>query len=162
MSTALDLDLLRRVEQFIYREARLQDDLDYEAWEALWADDALYWIPANGDDTDPHTQMSIAFDNRARIRTRVKQLLTGRRHAQAPPSRLRRLVANVELLEPDGAVIVAGANFFVYESRERGVSLWAGRTEYRLRDSDEGLRMVRKEIRLVDNERPLPTLGFLL
>lgn len=164
MTAALDADLLRRVEQFVYREARLQDDHDYESWERLWADDATYWVPANGDDTDPTTQMSIIFDNRSRIRTRVKQLLTGRRHAQVPPSRLRRLVSNVELLETAGEddVIAAAANFLVYESRERGVTLWAGRTEYRLLDSDDGLRMIRKEIRLVDNDRPLPTLGFLL
>lgn len=163
MTAAVDLDLLRRVEQFIFREARLQDELAYEEWEALWEDDATYWIPANADDADPRTQMSIVFDNRARIATRVKQLLTGKRHAQAPPSRLRRLVANIELLdgEHDGLVAV-GANFLVYESRERGVTLWAGRTTYSLRDGEDGLRMVRKDIRLVDNDRPLPTLAFLL
>ena len=162
MTAYLDVDLLRRVEQFIYREARLQDDHEYEAWESLWDPDAIYWIPANGDDVDPHTQMSVVFDNRARISTRVRQLLTGLRHAQAPPSRLRRLVSNIELLEREEDLVVVGANFVVYESRERGVTLWAGRTTYRLRERDGELRLVRKDIRLVDNDRPLPTLGFLL
>jgi 3-phenylpropionate/cinnamic acid dioxygenase small subunit len=123
--TPLDVDLLREVEQFIYREARLQDELAYDAWEALWTDDALYWVPANGDDTDPTTQMSIIFDNRSRIATRIKQLHTGKRHSQNPPSRLRRIISNVELLEPDPADpddVLVGANFLVYESRERGVT----------------------------------------
>lgn len=163
--TALDLDTLREVEQFIYREARYQDELEYDAWEALWTDDAIYWVPANGDDTDPTTQMSIVFDNRSRISTRIKQLHTGKRHSQAPPSRLRRLVSNVELIDPSPDLpddIGVGTNFLVYESRERGTNLWAGRSEYTLRRADDGLRMARKTVFLVDNERPLFTLAFLI
>jgi benzoate/toluate 1,2-dioxygenase subunit beta len=167
-TVALDVDLLHRVEQFIYREARLQDEHRYEEWDSLWDDDAVYWIPANGDDIDPTREMSIAFDNRSRIATRVRQLLTGRRHAQAPPSRLRRLVTNIELLDPgelpnaaDGVVGV-GANFLVVESREGGIRLWAGRTTYQLRDHGDRLGLVRKDIRLVDNDRAIPTLAFLL
>lgn len=164
-TTALDVDLLREVEQFIYREARLQDELEYDAWEALWTDDAIYWVPANGDDIDPTRQMSVIFDNRARIATRIKQLHTGKRHAQTPPSRLRRLISNIELIEPetgDADDIGVGANFLVYESRERGVTLWAGRAKYTLRRTEDGLRMARKTVLLVDNERPLHTLAFLI
>ncbi len=164
MSTGLDVDLLREVEQFIYREARLADELEYDEWEALWTDDAIYWVPANGDDIDPTTQMSVVFDNRSRISTRIKQLQTGKRHSQNPPSRLRRLVSNVELLErsESSEEIRVGANFIVYESRERGVTLWAGRSEYRLRRTDDGLRMAYKKVLLVNNDRPLSTMSFLI
>jgi len=162
---SLDLDLLKAVEQFVYREARFQDEHEYDAWEALWTDDAIYWVPANGADSDPTTQMSVLYDNRARIATRVKQLHTGKRHSQVPRSDLRRLVSNVELLEPHPELpddIAVGANFLVCESRERGTVMWAGRSEYVLRDTDDGLRMARKKIILVDNERPLNTLAFLI
>jgi benzoate/toluate 1,2-dioxygenase subunit beta len=158
----LDVDLLSEVEQFLYREARLADEGEYEAWEALWTDDAVYWVPFGSDDIDPERQMSIIYDNRARIGTRIKQLETGKRHAQEPRSRLRRVVANVELLGADGEDVLAGANFVVYESRERGVTQWAGRTEYRLRRTGGGLRMAAKKVTLVDNDRPLHTLAFLI
>jgi benzoate/toluate 1,2-dioxygenase beta subunit len=160
--SALDVDLLRDVEQFIYREARLQDELEYDAWEALWTDDAIYWVPANGDDIDPTTQMSIIFDNRSRIATRIKQLHTGKRHAQNPASRLRRMVSNVELLGEQDEDVLAGANFLIYESRERGVTLWAGRSEYRLRRTEEGWRMAAKKVMLVNNDRPISTMAFLV
>jgi 3-phenylpropionate/cinnamic acid dioxygenase small subunit len=164
-SRALDLDLLKEVEQFIYREARLQDELQYDEWEALWTDDAIYWVPANGDDIDPTMEMSVLFDNRSRISTRIKQLQTGKRHSQNPPSRLRRIVSNVELLADDdgsdGDVLV-GANFVIYESRERGVTLWAGRSEYRLRRTDDGWRMAGKKVLLVNNDRALNTMSFLV
>jgi 3-phenylpropionate/cinnamic acid dioxygenase small subunit len=158
-------DLLREAEQFVYREARLADELRYDEWEALWTEDAVYWVPANGDDIDPERQMSIIFDNRARIATRVKQLNSGKRHAQTPPSRLRRVVANVELLEPETDQpddIGAGANFILYESRDRGVTMWAGRSRYTLRRGDEGLRMARKTVLLVDNDRAVHTMAFLV
>jgi 3-phenylpropionate/cinnamic acid dioxygenase small subunit len=161
-SAASELDLLREAEQFIYREARLQDELQYDEWEALWSDDAVYWVPANSDSADPEHEMSIIHDNRSRIATRIKQLHTGKRHSQNPPSRLRHLISNIELLEVNDGEFRAGANFIVYESRERGVTLWAGRSEYKLRQTEEGLRMAAKTVLLVNNDRPLNTLAFLI
>ena len=155
-------ELLREVEQFLYREARLQDELRYDEWEALWTDDAIYWIPANGDDIDPEREMSIIYDNRARIATRIKQLQTGKRHAQNPPSRMRHMICNVELLEERPDELSVGANFVVHESRERGSTVWAGRSDYKLRRSPDGLRMAYKKVRLIDNDRPLYTLSFLI
>ena len=163
MAVSLDVDLLKEVEQFIYREARLQDEQEYDAWEALWTDDAIYWVPSGADDIDPTTTMSIIFDNRSRISTRIKQLHTGKRHAQNPASRLRHLITNIELVDSSSDDIEVGANFLVYESRERGVTLWAGRTEWTLRrDSDGGLKIARKKVMLVNNDRALNTLAFLI
>jgi 3-phenylpropionate/cinnamic acid dioxygenase small subunit len=162
---AVSMELLREVEQFVYREARLADEHAYDDWEALWTDDAVYWVPFGSDDSDPESQMSVINDNRARIATRIKQYHTGKRHSQTPPSRLRRLISNVELLEADPAHpgdLLAGANFVVYESRERGITLWAGRTEYRLRREGDHLRLAAKKVFLVNNDRPLNTLAFLI
>lgn len=165
MSSEADL---HAVEQFIYREARLADEHDYEQWESLWTDDGVYWVPARAlpfgsDDADPETQMSVIYDNRSRIATRIKQFQTGKRHSATPPPRVRRVVSNVELLESENDHLRAGANFVVYESRERGITLWAGRTRYRLTRAPDGeLRMAAKHVFLVNNDRPLDTLSFLI
>jgi 3-phenylpropionate/cinnamic acid dioxygenase small subunit len=158
------------VEQFLYREARLADEGDYDAWEALWTDDALYWVPVGGEGDDPRLHMSIIYDNRNRISTRLKQLRTGKRYAQAPPSNLRRLLSNIEFLggrsNPDGGVdLEVGANFLAVESRARGTRLWGGRATYRLRrrgPDTQDLQLAYKKVVLVDNDQPLPTLGFLI
>ena len=158
---------VRDAEQFLYREARYADESDYDSWEALWTDDALYWVPSSGGDTDPVLEMSVIYDNRNRISTRLKQLRTGRRYAQAPVSNLRHLLTNVELLgarvNPEGGVdLELGANFMVIESRARGTHLWGGRVTYRLRLVEGSLRMAYKKVVLVDRDKPLPTLGFLI
>jgi benzoate/toluate 1,2-dioxygenase beta subunit len=159
--TIADVDL-REVEQFVFREARLADEHEYDLWEALWTDDAVYWVPAGADDTDPETQMSVVYDNRNRIATRLKQLRTGRRHAQVPRSKTRRVLGNVELLDPVDGDLQVGANFVLVESRERGTETWAGRYTYRLRVVDGHLRLAYKKVELVDNAFVLPTLSFLI
>jgi benzoate/toluate 1,2-dioxygenase beta subunit len=157
----------REVEQFLYKEARLADQNDYDGWEALWTDDALYWVPVDGEGDHPRANVSIIFDNRSRISTRMKQVRTGKRYAQAPPSNLRRIIGNVELLggraSAAGEVdLEVGANFMALESRPRGNELWGGRTTYRLRRVDGEIKLAYKKVVLVDNERALPTLGFLI
>ncbi|MEV0627815.1 aromatic-ring-hydroxylating dioxygenase subunit beta [Nonomuraea wenchangensis] len=161
MAAQTGLDV-REVEQFLYREARLADEHDYDGWEALWTDDALYWVPAGGDDTDPERQMSVIYDNRNRIATRIKQLKTGKRYAQSPPSNLRRLISNVEIVTVEGTDTVVGANFLVVESRERGTTMWAGRTTYRLRRAGDDIRLAYKKVVLVDSAQALFTLAFLI
>jgi len=157
----------REVEQFLYKEARLADQNDYDGWEALWTDDALYWVPVDGEGDHPRANVSIIFDNRSRISTRMKQVRTGKRYAQAPPSNLRRIIGNVELLGGRASAagdvdLEVGANFMALESRPRGNELWGGRTTYRLRRVDGEIKLAYKKVVLVDNERALPTLGFLI
>ena len=122
--------LINTVTAFIYKEARLQDEHQYEAWEALWTDDGVYWVPANGADIDPEKEMSIIYDNRSRISLRIKQLLTGKRHTQTPQSRLRRIVSNIELLDQqDAGDIAVASNSLVFESSLRDDTIWAARDE---------------------------------
>jgi benzoate/toluate 1,2-dioxygenase beta subunit len=161
-TTITDIEL-GEAEQFLYREARLADAHDYDAWEALWTDDAVYWVPAGGQSaSDPTTQVSVLFDNRSRIGTRVRQLKTGKRHSQNPNSSLCRLITNVELLGDHDGDTVVGATMLAVESRDRGTTIWAGRCEYRLRRVDGELRMSWKKVLLVDRDRALNTLSFLI
>lgn len=159
--TPAEIDI-RAVEAFVYREARLADDHDYDAWESLWTDDAVYWVPVDGEGTDPATTMSIIFDNRNRIRTRLSQLRTGKRYSQAPRSTLRRVVSNVEVLGTEGSDVVVGANFILLESRETRNEVIGGRVTYRLRLVEGEPRLAYKKVVLVGNDRPVTSVGFIL
>jgi Small subunit of phenylpropionate dioxygenase len=149
------------VEEFLYREARLADEGRYDEWEALWTDDALYWVPS-GDTVDPHKQISVIYDHRSRIALRVAQLKTGKRHAQDPRSNVAHLLSNIEVLGEDGAGTHTTATFIAIESRSRGLTTWAGRVEHTLVRRDERILMSRKVVRLVNADQPLPTLAFLI
>jgi benzoate/toluate 1,2-dioxygenase beta subunit len=155
------------IEEFLFREARLADESDYDGWESLWTDDAIYWVPASDADGDPMQTVSIIYDNRSRIATRLKQVRTGKRYAQTPVSDIRRLLSNIEVqgVRPNdqgGMDTEVGANFLLLESRERGVELWGGRTTYRLRRVDGQIQLSFKKVVLVNRDRAIPTLGFLI
>ncbi|MDB5969666.1 MAG: ring-hydroxylating dioxygenase subunit beta [Hydrocarboniphaga sp.] len=159
---ANDSLLLCEIEQFLYHEARLADDHQYEAWESLWTEDGVYWIPANGEGGDPEQVMSIVYDNRSRIALRIKQLLTGKRLSQTPRSGLRRIVSNVEMLGRENQDLRVTANAFVFESTLRGDLVWASRNEYRLRRVGGELRMAYKKVTLVNNDKALYSMSFLI
>lgn len=153
---------LEDVTRFIYREARLQDEHRYDDWEALWTDDGVYWVPANGDDGDPEQVMSIIYDNRSRIALRIRQFHTGKRFSQTPQSRLCRLVSNIEVVEDDGRELSVRTNALIFENQTRGDVVWAARTEYRLRRVEGALRMARKKVSLANNQDALYSMAFLV
>jgi 3-phenylpropionate/cinnamic acid dioxygenase small subunit len=160
-----------QVEDFLYREARLADEHQYDAWEALWTDDALYWVPANGDGYDPTREMSILIDNRRRIGTRIVQLKSGRRYAQTPPSRTRRSVTNIEIIpralrpmdeEAPPGDVEAQANVLIVESRAGAITPSMCRVTYHLRPVGERVMMSYKKVVLINNDQAVPTMSFLI
>lgn len=158
-------DALERVRAFVHREARLLDERRYEDWLQVWAPDGdtLYWIPAGDEHGGGDEVISYTYDNRTRLATRVKQLLTGERYSQVPTSNTVRLVSNVEAY-PDGAeAIRVLSSFALHEYRLGRTHVWAGRTEYRLVGVPDGpLRMAVKKVVLVDRTGALPSMAFLL
>lgn len=160
--TAGATELFREVEAFVYREASLQDHHEYDAWESLWTDDGVYWIPANGDDIDPEKEMSIIYDNRSRIALRIRQFHTGLRIAQEPKSRLVRVVSNIEVSEQASETLLVKANAIIFESATRRDTIWGARYEYALRRINGCLRMARKKVVLVNNSKALPNMAFLI
>jgi 3-phenylpropionate/cinnamic acid dioxygenase small subunit len=106
--------------------------------------------------------MSMIYDNRSRIALRIRQLKTGRRHSQTPPSQLARVISNIEFLEAESDDIKVTCNAQIFETNLRGDTMWASRNEYTLRRVDGVLRMAFKKVVLVNNNKPIWTLSFLV
>jgi 3-phenylpropionate/cinnamic acid dioxygenase small subunit len=155
----------RDIEAFVFREARLADESRYGEWEALVTDDFHYWVPNGRADYDPATRLSYVNDNRARLATRIRQLDSGLRHAQTPPSPMRRLVTNLEVRVLDGGDVEVRTNQVVYELAAQSTGelrVWPGHVTYRLRREDGCWRMAAKTVELVTARDGLPNLTFLL
>ena len=157
----------REIEAFLFHEARLADESRYEEWEALVTDDVHYWVPAGTEDYDPDSRLSFVNDNRSRLATRIRQLRTGRRHSQTPPSVMRRLVSNIEIVAADEVAgeYDVGSNFILYELAHQATGelrVWAGRARHRLRRVDGSLRIAAKRVDLVTASQPIPNLTFLI
>lgn len=76
---------------FLYREARLLDDRQWDEWLTCYAPDVTYWMPAWDDNDqiteDPQSQISlIYYPSRDGLEDRVFRIKTERR-AHPRPSR---------------------------------------------------------------------------
>ncbi|MGY9074293.1 MAG: aromatic-ring-hydroxylating dioxygenase subunit beta [Acidimicrobiales bacterium] len=169
MSDIVELLEQQRIEQLLFLEAQLIDERRFAEWEALWVDEGIYWVPANGEDTDPHTQVSLIYDNRSRMHNRVERYAGGKAISQDPPPRTVHLVSNVTIeaatadaAEVDDVPLVVRSTVQVAESRT-GVRVdWVGRVTHHLVERQGELRFVFKKVVLVDNDQELTTIDFLL
>lgn len=154
---------IRRIEAFVYREARLADENRYDEWLSLWLEDATYWVPANKDDYDPHHHVSIIYDRWERLQDRVDRLKSGAAWSQEPQSRMRRIVSNVEIdeIKADG-VIVVRSNFVLGELRRDLQTAYFAAQEHHLRMIGSDLKMSLKKVMLINNDEPLHNLSFLV
>lgn len=151
-----------QIEAFIYHEADLMDEHRYDEWEALWTDDAIYWVPCNSDDIDPMREVSIIYDDRRRIHYRVDRLKSGLAHAQDPKSRMRRVISNLRIEEEKDNEITVSSNFILVELRRQNQRTWAGKTIHKLRPENGSFKMAFKKVMLINNDEEMPLLTFLI
>ena len=152
------------VEAFLFHEADLLDDMDVETWLALWAPECCYWVPCNdrdADGTDPARQVSLIYDDRARLEDRVYRLLSSAAHSQRPRSRMRRVVGNIRFEQREGEVHTR-SNFVLAELRRGRQDIWSGVCQHRLLPAGDGFQIKAKTVLLTQSDMAIDNLTFLL
>src|SRR5215210_3909952 len=102
-----------RCEQFLLHEARLLDDARFDEWLALFTEDAWYWVPVEPDQKNPYDTVSLIYDDRRLLETRVRRLASPRIYSQEPRSRTSRIVANVTLEEAQNGACIVRSKFLM-------------------------------------------------
>ncbi len=151
---------LRRIEEFLYREAWLLDERRFEEWRDLFADDGHYWVPARPEQTDWKTEVSLFLDDRKNIQARIDRLRHPRVHAQTPPSRTVHSVTNIHLApeQPDDGAVLVRSALAMAEWRQGNHRTYHGRAQHTLvPDGDvgrdgAGFRIRLKRVDLIDAE----------
>jgi ethylbenzene dioxygenase subunit beta len=143
----------RRVfEEFLFTEAKLLDERRFRDWMALFTEDGTYWVPAVPDQQSPFNQVSLFYDDRELMKTRVERLEHPRIHIQTPPSRSAHLIGNVLVEEADEAMqeFVIASTVIMVEYRDDSQRTFAGRQTHRLRREGNNLRIVQKRVNLIN------------
>ena len=153
----------RRIENFLYREARLMDENAYEEWLSLWASENIcYWVPTSENETDPGQQISIIYDDRKRLEGRIKRLASGYAFAQDPKSRMRRVISNVEIDEAVDGTVTTWSNFALGEFRRGKQDIFVGRTMHKLRPEGDSFKILLKKVLLINSDGYIDNLTFLV
>ncbi len=156
-TNAIDIDLLKEVEQFLFHEAELLDDRRFDDWLALLADDIQYVMPISrsvGSEAKSsevtHAAREVCWfdDDKATLAQRVRQIGTGEHWAEEPASRVCRLITNMQIDTPSVSEVTARDRFLIYQNRlETDQTFFVGRRESLLRRLDERrLQIVRRTI----------------
>jgi 3-phenylpropionate/cinnamic acid dioxygenase small subunit len=156
-SAALDVAVC---EKFLIHEARLLDEARFDEWLALFTADAWYWVPSEPGQKSPRDTISLIYDDRRLLETRVRRLSSPRIYSQEPRSRTSRIVANVTIEEgaADGQACTVRSKFQLLEYRRNGQTGYAGTSFHRLLCADDGIRIAWKRVDLVNCDAALEGL----
>jgi 3-phenylpropionate/cinnamic acid dioxygenase small subunit len=145
----------RRCELFLLHEARLLDEGKFDEWLALFTPDAWYWVPSEPEQTDPVETVSLIYDDRRLLETRVRRLGSPRMYSQEPRSRTSRIVTNVTIEEGDAASCTVRSKFMMIEYRREQQRLFGGTVLHRLVQADGRIMIAWKRVNLVNCDAPL-------
>jgi len=130
--------IVREVEQFLYREARLLDERQFEQWLDLFTEDVRYWMPIRStryprssmavtildqehyvdDEFTSEKELAYFDESKDTLTRRVARLKTGMAWAEDPPSRTRHMLTNIEVaFGQTSSEVTVHSNFLVYRSR---------------------------------------------
>lgn len=140
---------LAHLETFLIHEARLLDEARYQDWLDLFTDDAWYWVPCEPEQASPLDTVSLIYDDRKLLETRVRRLAGATAHAQSPPSRSSRIIANITR-EPDETGLVVRSKFQMIEYRRDKQRLFGGTARHGLIPDGDGFRIGWKRVDLVN------------
>ena len=122
---------------FLYREARLLDDEQWDDWLECYDPDAQFWMPAWDDDgklvSDPQREISlIYYPTRQGLEDRVFRIKTERSSATMPDTRTSHNIANVEVEKTEGTRLTVRFNWHTLSFRYKTVDHFYGTSFYTL------------------------------
>jgi len=145
---------IHRCEQFLLHEARLLDEAKFDDWLALFTADAWYWVPSEPGQSNPHEVVSLIYDDRRLLETRVRRLASPRMYSQEPRSRTSRMVGQVSIEDGGGNACTVRSKFVMIEYRRESQRIFAGTALHRLVLADGGIKIAWKRVDLVDCDAP--------
>ena len=114
-------------EQWLYDEAQLLDDIEFDDWFDLMHSSLRYQMPVRVNKEgverpDYSTDMFTFNDDIELLRLRVDRLKTDYAWAVIPPSRTRRFVSNVRVKDyVEGEKAVVKSYLLIYRSRSTDI-----------------------------------------
>lgn len=147
---------LTAISAFLYQEARLLDDREWDTWLECYAPEASFWMPTWDDDDqlveDPQSEVSlIYYPDRAGLEDRVFRTKTERSGATMPEPRTCHMISNIEILERRESEIDLRFNWHTLSHRYKKTNSFFGTSFYTIDLSGDAPRITSKKVILKDD-----------
>jgi 3-phenylpropionate/cinnamic acid dioxygenase small subunit len=151
--TAAATDLHREVEQFLYLQAELLDDKQWQAWIDLFAADGSYWMPVAPEQTEWESSPSIFIEDKLLMEIRKGRVSHPNAWSQAPQWETNHLVSHVAVEASDGGTIVVRSRFHMMELRRDAIRHFGGRYRHTLvRDPSGALKIKLQRVDMFNSQ----------
>lgn len=149
---------------FVAHEAQLLDERRFDEWNALFADDGWYWLPAAPHHDDPLHQASHLYDDKLLRDVRLARLQSPRAHSQQPPGRCHHLLQTpaVLVMAPQDNRFELRTPFLYTELRAGRTTQLPGVARHHLTLTEQSLRIRLKRVDLLHADTALPAIEFYL
>ena len=142
---------INEVAAFLFREARLLDDEQWDEWLACYDPDAQFWMPSWDDDGqlvgDPQREISlIYYPTRQGLEDRVFRIKTERSSATVPDTRTSHNIANIEIEKQEGGVVTVRFNWHTLSHRYKTDFSYFGMSRYVIDFSADRPRILDKYV----------------
>lgn len=152
---------LRDAEEFIWREAEVLDQADYEAWLKLWVDGGFYVIPLKPDEDDFKGTLNIAYDDAHMRRMRVERLQGGFAISATPAARTVRLVSRLVPIDVRKDFIRVRSAMHLTEDKFGRQRTFVANVEHCLERRGGDLFIHDKVVRLINADGVLTSISYL-
>jgi 3-phenylpropionate/cinnamic acid dioxygenase small subunit len=149
---------------FVVREARLLDAKCYDEWNALFTDDAMYWVPLVPDQEDGINHTSHLYEDKLLRDLRIERLKSPRAFSQQPPSRSHHLLQTptVEAFDADANRYLVRSEFHYTESQGDEIQFYVGTCFHHLTVVNGELKMTLKRVNLLNCDAALPAVQLFI
>ena len=149
-------DPIREIEQFLYRQAECLDARDWQGFIELFADDGIYWVPADPAQTTGDGVPSIFYEDRDLMSVRMRRLGHPRAWSQKTEWGTNHVVSNVVVEKADAKTgdIVARSRFHMMEFRNDVTRHFAGSYIHHLKKTKGGYRIKLQRVDMVNAQGP--------
>lgn len=147
---------IEQVQAFLFREARLLDDKQWDDWLACYHPAAEFWMPSWDDDgeltRDPQREISlIYYPNRGGLEDRVFRIKTERSAASTPEPRTGHNLHNIEIVSQQGETVEVRYNWQTLSYRYNTTDSHFGTTHVTL-DLSSGQPLIKRKYIVLKND----------
>jgi 3-phenylpropionate/cinnamic acid dioxygenase small subunit len=147
-------DVLREIEQFLYRQSELLDGKLWQDYIDLFADDGVYWMPVTPEQTEWQGSPSIFAEDKYMMEVRMGRVSHPTAWSQAPMWATSHVIGNVVIESESAGEWVVRSRFHMMELRRDTVRHFGGTYHHTLVRQNGQLRIKLQRVDMFNAQAP--------
>ena len=149
-----DIDPLREIEQFLYRQSELLDGKLWQDYIDLFAGDGVYWMPVTPEQTEWEGSPSIFAEDRYMMEVRMGRVTHPTAWSQAPMWATNHVIGNIVIESESRDEWVVRSRFHMMELRRDTVRHFGGTYRHTLIREHGQLRIKLQRVDMFNAQAP--------